>query len=64
MRKAHKETLEQVRIRAGIDKKQMDHLSEMVSSTFGPIIISSMIERGLKLFREKNGKAKRVSKET
>lgn len=55
MRAQQKEALFQVKLRTfGTVKeadKYMDELCMLIASTSGPIIISSMVEHGLKVFR-------------
>ena len=52
MRKAQHEALHSVQIRIGLNDMQMRDLSMLLASTCGPLIIGSLIEKGLSDFRK------------
>lgn len=66
MREQQKEALFQVKLRTfGTIKeadKYMDELCMLIASTSGPLIISSMIENGLKVFRDTKKQKKKVKR--
>lgn len=62
MRKAQIHALKQTSIRVGIGATQLDELCQLVASTCGPLVISSMIEHGLYLFRLSKNKKRKTKK--
>lgn len=56
--KNKKKTLERIQTRLDLTHRQINDLAELMASTFGPIVISSLIESGLKSLRQNRRKAK------
>lgn len=69
MNERQEENLHQLKIRvfqgAKKDQEYVDELSMLLASTFGPALISALLENGLELFRVRDeNRAKRKKKKS
>lgn len=59
MRQAHKNALRTLCLRSSVKEQQLDDICLVVASTYGPLVIAAMIERGLQIFRETKRKRRK-----
>lgn len=62
MRKEQKQSIENFQLRCDLTIKQIDDISQHLASTFGPIIISSLIEHGMLVFKNRDRNKDKLKK--
>lgn len=59
MRKEQKEAIEMFGVRCDLTNNQIEDISIHLASTFGPLLIGSLIEHGLLVFRRRKRKKRK-----